>query len=887
MPERIGFWRSKEAHLHFGGNIIGAPKIKHFFMNNSIHFFIILIFFIGGGAIYAQTVEVTFQVDMNNETVSPNGVHIAGNFQSSAGLGANWNPGSSLLSDADGDLIYSITVAVPSGTYEYKFINGNAWGMDENPPGECSVGGTNNRVITVGSSDLVLPPVPFNGCIASITLSVNMMGQTNSPNGIHVIGDFQVAAGFSQNWDATSIALEDINGDNTFEINLMLPPGEYQYLFVNGNDVLEAEVLSLDCSVTGSNNTNNRVLTVATGASSPPTYCFNTCDECDPNLNIYIDTYWWNDAVFYELFVRSFYDSDGDGVGDFQGIIEKLDYLNDGNPNTETDLGITAIWLMPMMESPSYHGYDVTDYYKTEPDYGSMADFEAFLDEAHARGIKVIIDLVLNHTSKQHPWFTQSANNSNGFRDWYIWSDTNPGFPGPWGQGVWHGNGGDYYYGLFWSGMPDLNYEHQAVKDEMFNVANFWLDKGVDGFRLDAIKYLIEDGTILENTPATFSLLEEFKDIYITNNSDAFSIGEVWSNTASIIPYVQNDRLDVCFEFDLASDIINAVNDENPISIQQQMQNIQASYPSLQYGTFLTNHDMDRVYDQIGSNTEKIKLAASIYLTLPGIPFMYYGEEVNMTGTGAHENIRRPMQWSNDAYAGFSSTSPWNSIGSNYVNNNVAIMESDPNSLLNHYKKLIHIRNQQAALRKGNYLNIESSANNVLSFARMHENEAVVVVSNLGAQATNTTLTLPASTLTPGIYYVTDLYNNQNVGTISINSNGGFTSWQSESTELTSKATRILLISEESSVNTFSLNREAVNFQLYPNPTKNEANIYWEDEPFQNGKVIVFSANGLPVYKGSMNNESSTIDTSEWAQGVYFVKISVNGKIGIKRLIIL
>jgi len=379
---------------------------------------------------------------MSNETVSPNGVHIAGNFQSVAGLGSNWNPGSTLVSDTNGDKIYSITVQIPSATYEYKFINGNAWGMDENPPAECSVGNTNNRSVSIGNADLVLPPVPFNGCLANLKLSVNLEGQSISPDGIHVMGNFQEAAGFAQNWDATSISLEDINSDQSYEITLMLPPGDYEYLFVNGNLDAEAEVLSLGCSTAGSNGSNNRTVSVSTGTSAPPTPCFNTCEECDPNLNTNFETHWWNDAVFYELFVRSFYDSDGDGIGDFQGIIEKLDYLNDGDPNTETDLGVTAIWLMPMMESPSYHGYDVTNYYSTEPDYGSMADFEAFLEAAHQRGIKVIIDLVLNHSSSQHPWFSQSANSVNGFRDWYVWSDNNPGFSGPWGQGVWHGNGG-------------------------------------------------------------------------------------------------------------------------------------------------------------------------------------------------------------------------------------------------------------------------------------------------------------------------------------------------------------------------------------------------------------------------------------------------------------
>ncbi len=241
-------------------------------------------------------------------------------------------------------------------------------------------------------------------------------------------------------------------------------------------------------------------------------------------------------------------------------MIEKLDYLNDGDSTTSHDLGITGIWLMPMMKSPSYHGYDVTDYNAVEPDYGTMEDFENFLDAAHERGIKVIIDLVLNHASSQHTWFSQSANNSGGYREWFRWSATNPGTIGPWGQTVWHPAAGNFFYGLFWNGMPDLNYRHTPVKDEMFDVVDFWLDKNVDGYRLDAIKYLIEDGEVLENTPETFALIEEYHDVTKASNPEAFSIGEVWSSTESIIPYVQNERLDACFEFGLAGAVIDAVN---------------------------------------------------------------------------------------------------------------------------------------------------------------------------------------------------------------------------------------------------------------------------------------------------------------------------------------
>jgi alpha-amylase len=213
---------------------------------------------------------------------------------------------------------------------------------------------------------------------------------------------------------------------------------------------------------------------------------------------------WWNDAVFYEVFVRSFYDSNGDGIGDFNGLTAKLDYLNDGNPATTTDLGVTALWLMPIHPSPSYHGYDVTDYYDVNPQYGTLADFKRLLAEAHKRGIRVILDLVLNHTSLQHLWFVAAQDPQSPYRDWYLWSPTDPGWPGPWGEKVWYANGRSYYYAIFDKNMPDLNYTNPAVTAKLDDVARFWLaEVGVDGFRLDAAKHLIEAGQVQENTAST------------------------------------------------------------------------------------------------------------------------------------------------------------------------------------------------------------------------------------------------------------------------------------------------------------------------------------------------------------------------------------------------
>jgi len=840
-------------------------------------FFVGIIFLLSSFFSIAQLHQITFQVDMTKEVISAQGVHIAGDFQSIAGLGGNWSPSSTEVMDDNGDGIYSITVLIPDNTYEYKFINGNAWGMDESPPGECSVGPTNNRSLLVNGSDLTLPAVPFNGCLPVVKFSINLQNQIISPEGVYIMGDFQQAAGFSQNWDPGITQLQDLNADKTYELSINIPEGNYEYLFVNGRDSLNAEILPLNCY-----GNYNREINVVMGNNSSLTHCFNTCEECDPYLTTNFDTHWWNNTIFYELFVRSFYDSDEDGIGDLQGLIEKLDYLNDGDPTTTNDLGITGIWLMPIMESPSYHGYNATDYYTIEPDYGNMQDFEEFLQEAHSRGIKVIIDLVLNHTSSQHPWFLQSSNSQNNFRDWYIWSDNNPGITGPWGQNVWHYNQGNYYYGLFWSGMPDLNFEHQEVKQEMKNVANFWLNKGVDGFRLDAIKYLVENGSNLENTPANFSLIEEFNYEYKYTSSESFTIGEAWSNTNSIIPYVQEGRLDACFDFDLASDILNSVNSGSSVGIKQQIQTIQESYPALQYGTFLTNHDMDRVFNKLGYSNEKMKLAASIYLTLPGVPFIYYGEEIGMIGTGDHQNIRRPMQWSNSVNAGFSNSVPWRSVANNYLTNNVETTLSDTNSLVNHYKKLIQIRNKYAALRKGNILMLENNSEEILSFARTFRKKTILINCNLSNNLAYPFLSLLKSSLPEGNYYLMDLFNNNELGTISINSQGGFENLNLFSNGLRPMESSIVLISPDSNSHAPREN----NVIISPNPTASNFSIFLEGEPFQEALVTIFSPDGKMIYESIMQEELLTINSKNWRKGVYIVVFSNQEVEIVKKVII-
>ncbi|MDB5256949.1 MAG: alpha amylase catalytic region [Chitinophagaceae bacterium] len=489
-------------------------------------------------------------------------------------------------------------------------------------------------------------------------------------------------------------------------------------------------------------------------------------------------TYWWNDAVFYEVFVRSFKDNNGDGQGDLKGLMSKLDYLNDGDPSTNTDLGVTALWLMPIQQSPSYHGYDVTDYRTVEADYGTNQDFKDFIAAAHSRGIKVIIDYVMNHTSSQHPWFTNSVASLDGKRDWYIWQDPAPTYTGPWTQQVWYTKStGNNYYAIFWSEMPDLNYRTPEVKTEMFDVAKFWLqDMEVDGFRLDAARYVIEDGTTQQDTPETIQFWKDFRTSYKSVNPDAFAVGEAWAATSIAKDYTNDDALDYCFEFDLATTILNASNSgttANVNALRSKVDEVIASYPFLQYGTFLTNHDNNRSMS-LFNNFAKGKMAATLLLTLPGVPYIYYGEEIGMLGTGVDENKRTPMQWNSSTQADFTTGNPWRPVNSDYTTKNVADQKSDVTSLWNSYRNLIALRKNQAALKKGIYKPITTVAT-VFSFLRQFENENIIVVSNMASStASNVQLTLSQGGITPGNYVLVELQGGSQVPVV-IDNNGGFT----------------------------------------------------------------------------------------------------------------
>jgi alpha-amylase len=442
---------------------------------------------------------------------------------------------------------------------------------------------------------------------------------------------------------------------------------------------------------------------------------------------------WWNDRVFYEVFVRAFEDSDGDGNGDIPGLISKLDYLNDGDPSTDSDLGVTGIWLMPIMQSPSYHGYDVTDYEQIESDYGTNNDFKQLIAEAHQRGIAVIVDMVLNHTSNEHPWFIDSETPASAHDSWYRWSLTNPGYPGPWGAIAWHQAGNRYYYGVFWEGMPDLNLNNPAVTQAVYQVADFWLnDMGVDGFRLDAIKHLIEEGQKQESTPSTLRWLEKWNQHIDDVKPDAFTVGEVFGGSGSVLSLYVPDTVDTIFDFGIAGAILNSVQSRTATNITNVQNQVLDLYPPGQYAAFLTNHDQNRVMNGLNS-VDKNKIAASILLTQPGVPFVYYGEEIGMIGLKPDECIRTPFQWDETER-----TAPFmagKNCRTNEAEFNLATQVDDPDSLFNHYRTLIHLRNDHSALRVGDITTVHSASTHVYSFIRHNATETLLVLANLSDES--------------------------------------------------------------------------------------------------------------------------------------------------------
>ncbi len=495
---------------------------------------------------------------------------------------------------------------------------------------------------------------------------------------------------------------------------------------------------------------------------------------------------WWKRAVFYEIYVRSFKDSNRDGVGDLPGIIEKLEYLH--------SLGVDALWLTPINPSTDYDfGYDVTDYTGVNPLFGNISDFQLLLKEAHALNIKLILDFVLNHTSVEHPWFLESrSSRTNPKRDWYIWRDgRSPGKPpNRWMSRVigkaWEfdQNTGQYYYHAFFKQQPDLNWRNPEVKKAMFEAAKYWLDLGVDGFRLDLVNHLVEDELLRENPfnnplnssrsiqemlpyewqkhlydrdlPETHEILKELRSL-----TDSFSsrvlVGEAATfDTSAAASYYGSgdDELHLVFNFNFFT---------CPFQPRSFLHTALEWHDALPSGAWpclaLSNHDQPRhigrfagsflVYGESQDAVPKGKIAASFLLTLRGSPFLYYGEEIGMRNSflwpwevkdpagkifwpafQGRDMSRTPMQWSPSSNAGFSTAKPWLRPDPSYSECNVLYQEQDPYSLLSFYRKLIRLRKEREALALGALEFIPVTSSDYLAYMRKFNNESILIVLN-------------------------------------------------------------------------------------------------------------------------------------------------------------
>ena len=480
---------------------------------------------------------------------------------------------------------------------------------------------------------------------------------------------------------------------------------------------------------------------------------------------------WWKHAVFYEIYPRSFADSNNDGVGDLKGIDSHLDYLK--------DLGVDAIWITPCYPSPQVDfGYDVSDYENIDPMYGTLNDFKHLAHDARKHDIRIIMDFVLNHTSPQHKWFLDSASSrTSAHRDWYIWRDgKGPGLPpnnwiSGFGGSAWQFDPktGQYYYHFFAVGQPDLNWRNPAVEKAMFDVTRFWYKRGVSGFRLDAVDLLFEDPNLHDNPllegkndlgdpnmenkyndklPEVHTELKQLRKVADENN--AVLIGETYTSNREELKEYYGDHND---EIQLPMDFMFCEVDKlSPNEFRTQIANAESTggWPVYVIG----NHDMTRSYNRYGDgqhNDQIAKVIAGMYLTLRGTPVMYYGEELGMENNDpvrkedvrdpigivgwpkekGRDGERTPMQWNYSPNAGFSQAAPWLPVPASYKTHNVASELKDSDSVLQFYKRLLTLRHHEPALLDGDYVGLNQDNPNVLSYLRRYKNEAVLVVLNM------------------------------------------------------------------------------------------------------------------------------------------------------------
>lgn len=443
----------------------------------------------------------------------------------------------------------------------------------------------------------------------------------------------------------------------------------------------------------------------------------------------------------YEIFIRSFCDSNGDKIGDIQGIISKLDYLK--------DLGIEAIWITSLHPSPSYHKYDVTNYYDVDPEYGELDDYRRLISEAHQRGIRIYHDLIINHTSEEHEWFLAArTSRKSPYRSYYRWmtqqeiDEAGVGHREQTGDSgeanPWHNIPGDdeKYYGLFTKEMPDLNFDTPMVREEVYAIARYWLKEiGVDGLRLDAARHIYP---VWENEKNP-EFWQEFGAVVKESKADAYTVGEVWAHAEEVAPYFRG--LDASFHFDFSfavQDVLEKELDNDLIKKLKADYEIFTSYkPDFVDATMLTNHDQIRIGTVVKGDVRKMKLAAVLLLTLPGQPYIYYGEEIGMLGPKPDPRIREAFLWSdNPEDPNLANWQP-SVFSINSSVRDLATQQNDPDSLYHHYRQLIHLRKELPALHQilyPNLMEVDLQDPELLAYVRSHDNHPIFILNNLSSK---------------------------------------------------------------------------------------------------------------------------------------------------------
>lgn len=470
----------------------------------------------------------------------------------------------------------------------------------------------------------------------------------------------------------------------------------------------------------------------------------------EQDLNIINDNY----RNFYEIFVYSFYDSDGDGIGDLNGVISKLDYINDGDNSTNSDLGFNGIWLMPIMPATTYHKYDVTDYYSIDPQYGTLDDFKRLVEECHKRDIHLIIDFVFNHTSAKHPWFLKAVSYLEGLKDgeepdlkecpyvgyYHFTKESN-------GSKSYHraGNSDWYYECVFWDQMPDLALENEQVRSEIEKIAKYWLDLGVDGFRLDAAKEYYT-GEISRNA----EVLQWFTDYVKSIKNDAYIVAEVWDVAESISSYYESG-IPSLFNFPvsqhdgLITTTVRKLGASTGKSFAKSLLNLYEKYkgsnPAYIDAPFVSNHDTTRISAQCVNDEDQMKMSAGVLLTMNGSPFVYYGEEIGMNSMGSKdENKRLPMQWSKTDTTGMTK-GPGNADKVEQKFSPVDEQMEDPLSIYNYYKRAIRIRNENPEIARGDLSIIEELCNkDICAIKKVYQGSEIVLLYNFSKESNKVSL---------------------------------------------------------------------------------------------------------------------------------------------------